>query len=110
MFENSPFVPLHDWCEFRSDMFINSGDISHLNMEKLPILYNGGFSYHGNVCYVFLIDAIFCKVHRIGPSNMCIHFEKNRLRIDYFHYSSIQPYHNDNKQNSENCHMTYLDL
>ena len=23
-----------------------------------------------------------CKVHSIGPSNMCIHFEKNRLRID----------------------------
>ena len=23
-----------------------------------------------------------CKVHSIGPSNMCIHFEKNRLTID----------------------------
>ena len=80
MFENSPFVSLHDWCEFRNDMFINSGDISHLNMEKLPILYNGVFRYHGNVCHVFLIDAIFFKVHRIGPSNMCL----NRLRNDDF--------------------------
>ena len=56
-------------------------------MEKLPILYNGVFRCHGNVRYVFLIDAIFCKVHSIGPSNMCINFEKNRLRIDDFRKS-----------------------
>ena len=37
-------VPMHDWCKFRRDMFINSGDIAHWNMEKLPILYNGNFS------------------------------------------------------------------
>ena len=42
----------------------------------------GIFRCHGNVRYVFMIDAIFCKVHSIGPSNMCIIFEKNRLRID----------------------------
>ena len=44
IFVNSPFVPLHDWCKFWSDIFINSGDIAHWNMEKLPILYNGNFS------------------------------------------------------------------
>ena len=47
----------------------------------------GIFRYHGNVRYVFLIDAIFGKVHSIGPSNMCIKFEKNRLRIDDFRKS-----------------------
>ena len=47
----------------------------------------GIFRCHGNVRYVFLIDAIFCKVHSIGPSNMCIKFEKNRLRIDDFRKS-----------------------
>ena len=56
-------------------------------MEKLPILNNGDFRCHGNVRYVFLIDAIFCKVHSIGTSNMCINFEKNRLRIDDFRKS-----------------------
>ena len=76
-FENSPCVPLHDWCKFRNDMFINSGDIAHWNMQKLPMLYNGDIRCHGNVCYVFRINAIFCKVHRIGPSNMCVNFEKN---------------------------------
>ena len=55
--------------------------------EKLPILHNGNFRCHGNVRYVFLIDAIFCKVHSIGPSNMCIKFEKNRLRIGDFRKS-----------------------
>ena len=29
IFENSPFVPVHDWCKFRSDTFINSGDVAH---------------------------------------------------------------------------------
>ena len=89
---NSPFVPLHDWCKFWSDIFINSGDIAHWNMEKLPILYNGNFRCHGNVCYVFPINPFFCKLHRIGPSNMCVHFEKNRLNIDdfrRFHKSTI---------------------
>ena len=87
IFVNSPFVPLHDWCKFWSDIFINSGDIAHWNMEKLPILYNGNFRCHGNVCYVFPINPFFCKLHRIGPSNMCINFEKNRLRIDDFRKS-----------------------
>ena len=50
-------------------------------------LIMGIFRCHGNVRYVFLIDAIFCKVHSIGPSNMCINFETNRLRIDDFRKS-----------------------
>ena len=68
-----PFVPLHDWCKFWSDMFINSGDIAHWNMEKLPMLYNGNIRCHGNVCYVY--------------------------RFPFF---INQPYHIDNIQNSEN--------
>ena len=51
------------------------------------MLYDGDFRCHGNVCYVFLIDAIICKIHSIGPSNMCINFEKNRLKIDDFRKS-----------------------
>ena len=56
-------------------------------MEKLPILYNGGVRCHGNVGYIFLIDAMFCKVHRICPRNMCVNFERNRLRIEDFRKS-----------------------
>ena len=56
---NSPFVPLHDWFKFWSDMFINSGDIAHWNMEKLPILFNGNVRCHGNVCYIFRINPFF---------------------------------------------------
>ena len=96
IFENSPFVPLHDWCTFRSDMFINSGDISHWNMEKL-------------VCYVFRNGAIFCKVPRIGPSNMYANFEKNRWKIWEnltIWEADFQLYHNDSIQNSDNFHMT----
>ena len=92
IFVNSPFVPLHDWWKVWSDIFINSGDIAHWNMEKLPILYNGNFRCHGNVCYVFPINPFFCKLYRIGPSNMCVNFEKNRLNIDdfrRFHKSTI---------------------
>ena len=87
IFLNSPFVPLHDWCKFWSDIFLNNGDIAHWNMEKLPILYNGNFRCHGNVCYVFRINPFFCKLHRIGPSHMCVNFEKNRLRIEDFRKS-----------------------
>ena len=47
----------------------------------------GIFRCHGNVRYVFLIDANFCKVHSIDPSNMCINFDRNRLRIDDFRKS-----------------------
>ena len=77
-------MPLHDWCDFRRDMFIISGDIAHWNMDKFPIFYNRIFRFHGNVRYVLVIDTIFCNVHSIGQSNMCINFEKNRLRIDDF--------------------------
>ena len=75
-------------------------------MEKLPILCNGFFRCHGNVCYIFLIDAILCQVHRICPSNMYINFEKNRLKIDDFHFSLIQRFRNVRIQNSEHFHMT----
>ena len=91
-FENSPFVPLHDWCKFWSDMFINSRDIAHWNMEKLPMLYNGNIHCHGNVCYVFRISPSFRTFHRIGPSIMCVNFGKIRLNIDdfrRFHKSAI---------------------
>ena len=29
-------------------------------------------------------SIFFGKLHRIGPSNMCVNFEKNRLNIDDF--------------------------
>ena len=82
-------VPLHDWCKFWSDMFINSGDIAHWNMEKLPMLYNGNFRCHGNVCYAFRISPI---LHI--PSDRSKHYVcgKNRLNIDdfrRFHKSTI---------------------
>ena len=52
----------------------------------------------------------FGKLHRIGPSNMCVNFGKNRLTIDDFRsrfpFFINQPYHIDNIQNSENCQMT----
>ena len=78
---------MHDWCTFRRAMFIISGDIAQWNMEKLPILYNVVFRCHENVGYIFLIDVMFCKVHRIGPRNMCVYFERNRLRIEDFRKS-----------------------
>ena len=103
IFENSPFVPLQDWCKFWSDMFINSRDIAHWNMEKLPMLYNGNFRCHGNVCYVFRISPIFVSI-------MCVNFGKNRLNIDDFRsrfpFFINQPYHIDSIQNSENFQMT----
>ena len=68
-------------------MFIISGDIAQWNMEKLPILYNVVFRCDGNVGYIFLIDVMFCKVPRIGPRNMCVDFERNRLRIEDFRKS-----------------------
>ena len=52
----------------------------------------------------------FCKLHRIGPSNMCFNFGKNRLNIDdfisRFPFFINQPYHIDDIQSSENCQMT----
>ena len=60
--------------------------------KNSPCFIMGGFRCQGNVRYAFRIDAIFCKVHSIGPSNMCIHFEKNRLRIDDFKKSEKKSY------------------
>ena len=56
-------------------------------MDTLPILYNVVFRCHENVGSIFLIDVMFCKVHRIGPRNMCVDFERNRLRIEDFRKS-----------------------
>ena len=64
-------------------MFINSGDIAHWNMEKLPILYNGNFRCHGNVCYVFRINPFFLQITS-DRSKQYVNFEKNRLKIDDF--------------------------
>ena len=69
-FENSPFVTVHDWYTFRSDMFIDRGDIAHWNMEKLPILYNGNFRCHGKYVTFFGSIHFVRKLHRIGPSNI----------------------------------------
>ena len=35
------------------------------------MLYNGVFGCHGNICYVILINAFLCKIHSIGPINVC---------------------------------------
>ena len=51
-------------------------------MEKLPILYNGDFSLPWKRMLRSPDRCIFYKLHGIGQSNMCIKFEKNRLRID----------------------------
>ena len=55
-----------------------------VSFEKRPMLYNGIFSCHGNICYVSLINEFFCKVHIIGPVNVCANFEINQYRIDEF--------------------------
>ena len=71
----------------------------------------GIFVGHGNVCYVFRINPYFCKLHRIGPSNMCVNFEKNRLNFGDFR-SQIPIFHKFNYntliniQNSANFQMT----
>ena len=36
---------------------------------KHPMLYNGIFRCHGNICYVTFIDVCFCNVHIIGTIN-----------------------------------------
>ena len=63
-------------------------EICNIEIWKNSLYFIMGiFRCHGNVCHIFLIYAIFCKVHSIDPSNMCITFEKNRLRIDDFRKS-----------------------
>ena len=92
IFENSPFVPVHDWCKFWSDMFINSGDIAHWNMEKLPMLYNGNFRCHGNVCYVFRIRPIFLHIPSDRSKHDVCQFWEESVEIDdfrRFHKSTI---------------------
>ena len=48
------------------------------------MLYNGIFGCHGKICYVILINAFFCKVHSIGPINVCTNFEINRYKMDEY--------------------------
>ena len=48
------------------------------------MLYNGVFRCHGNICYVIFVNACFCKVHSIGPINVCANFKINRYGIDEF--------------------------
>ena len=63
-------------------------EICNIEIWKNSLYFIMGiFRCHGNVRYVFLNNAIFCKVHSIGQGNMCINFEKNRLRIDDFRKS-----------------------
>ena len=64
---STPFVPLYDWCKFWSNMYVNSGYIAHWNMDTLPILYNGNFRCHGNVCSFFgsMPISIFHKFNYI---------------------------------------------
>ena len=63
-------------------------EIQNIEIWKNSLYFIMGlFRCHGNVRYVCLIDTTLCNVHSIGPSNMCIHFEKNRLRIDDFRKS-----------------------
>ena len=47
--------------------------------EKRPMLYNGVFGCHGNMCYVIFIGAIFFIKYSTGQINV---FEINRFRID----------------------------
>ena len=46
--------------------------------EKRPMLYNGIFGCHGNICYVILSNAF---LHSIGLVNVCTNFEINRYKI-----------------------------
>ena len=58
-------------------------EIQNVN-ETRPMLYNGICGCHGNICYVILINASFCKVHNIGAIDVRTNFEINRYKIDEF--------------------------
>ena len=45
------------------------------------MFYNGIFGCHGNICYVILINAFFCKVHSIGSVNVCTDFVTIDIKI-----------------------------
>ena len=47
-----------------------------------PMLYNGVFGCHGNMCYVIFIGAILYVIQSIGPINVCTNFDINRYKID----------------------------
>ena len=49
--------------------------------------YGSKDDFHGYWCvwpWPWRINPLFCKLHRRGPSNMCVNIEKNRLKIDDF--------------------------
>ena len=60
------------------------GDMASVKFDKRPMLYNGIFRCHGNICYVTFIDVCFCNVHFLVPINVCVNFEINRYNIDEF--------------------------
>ena len=46
----------------------------------ISVVYNGVFRCHGNMfCYIYR-----CKVHNIGPINVCTNFDINRYKLDEF--------------------------
>ena len=71
------------WCAWPWPWHFKVIWFLHVEILKNSLYFIMGiFRCHWNVRYLFLIDAIFCNVHIIDPSNVCIHFEKNRLTID----------------------------
>ena len=63
-------------------MFPCMTGVAPRNMKNSLCFIIGIFRCHGHVCYMFLIDAIYCKRYVIDPSNMCVNFENDRLTID----------------------------
>ena len=53
-----------------------------IDNPQRPMLYNGVFVCHGNMCYFIFIGAILYMIHSIGPINVCTNFEINRYKID----------------------------
>ena len=49
---------------------------------QCPMLYNGVFGCHGNMCYVIFIGVILYMLHSIVPINVCTNFEINWYKID----------------------------
>ena len=58
------------------------GDMLRLKFWKRPLLYNGVFGCHGNMCYVIFIGAIFYMIYSTGQINVCTDFEMNLYKID----------------------------
>ena len=56
---------------YLSDIFIICGNKKCYSFEKHPMLYNGIFGCHGNICSVILINAIFARCIVLIQS-MCV--------------------------------------